>query len=273
MATLKTQGIALHYELYGNPENTPVLLISGLGGTGASWNTQIKHFKEKYFVILPDQRGTGRTTRAQDGYTTQQLATDMVSLIKHLGLASVHLVGSSTGGAIAQYLTLDYPEMVRSLILSSSFARFDTFMTREFYVRKKIAKEWGRFDTMSAYALFLFSPRFVHNFPDKVTSWIEHTSAFPITDLDRTIGLKRIDMIAEHDCFDRLQEIKHPTFVLCGDNNHCTPLPLSEELAQNIPNAELLVFEDTGELIEIEKEEAFFEKVSTFIDRFSHCIK
>ncbi len=269
MATLEIQGISLHYELYGNYASTPVLLISGLGGTGASWNTQLKHFEEKYFVILSDQRGTGRTTRAEDGYTTQQLAADMVSLIEHLGLDSVHIVGSSTGGTIAQYMALDYPEMVRSLVLSSSFARFDAFMTREFYVRKKISKEWDRFETMSAYALFLFSPRFTHNFPDKVATWVEQTSAFHLTELDRKIGLKRIDMIARHDCYDRLKDITQPALILCGDNNHCTPLTLSEELTRKIPNAELYVFEDAGELIEIEKEEAFFQKVSTFIDRFA----
>src|ERR1700741_3039518 len=52
--TLNTQGISLHYEVYGNPTNPPVLLISGLGGVGASWGPQIKKFAEKYYVILPD---------------------------------------------------------------------------------------------------------------------------------------------------------------------------------------------------------------------------
>ncbi len=267
MATLETKDISLYYELYGNSNNPPVLLISGLGGTGASWNAQVKQFYEKYFVILPDQRGTGKSSRTKNGHTTQQNATDICELIKHLGLPSVHIVGSSTGGAIAQYIALDYPEMVRSLTISSSFARFDEFMDREFYVRNKIASEWNRFDTMSTYALFLFSPRFTNKYPDKVSEWIKHTSSIPTNELDKEIGLMRINMIAEHDCSNRLQEIKQPTLILCGDNNHCTPLPLSEELAREIPNAELVVFDDAGELIEIEKKEDFFQTVSAFIDK------
>jgi len=268
MATLETQGISIYYELLGDSGNPPVLLISGLGGTGASWSTQVKRFSEKYFVILPDQRGTGKTSKIEKGYTTQQLAEDMVSLVKHLGLSSIHIVGSSTGGAIAQYIALDYPDVVRSLVISSSFARFDNFMGREFYIRRKIASDWDRHDAMSANSLFLFSPRFTRDYPEKVESWIKHAASFSTTPLDKEIGLMRIDMIASHDTFQRLKEIHQPTLILCGDHNLCTPLPLSEEIATAIPNAELVVFQDAGELIEIEKEEKFFQTVCAFIERF-----
>jgi hypothetical protein len=57
--------------------------------------------------------------------------------------------------------------------------------------------------------------------------------------------------------------------VLCGDDNHCTPMPLSEELAREIPTSESVVFQDAGELIEIEQPERYFEVVSSFIDRHS----
>jgi aminoacrylate hydrolase len=267
MATIETQGISIYYELLGDAGNPPVLLISGLGGTGTSWSTQVKRFSEKYFVILPDQRGTGRTSKTEKGHTTRQLAEDMVSLVKQLGLSSIHIVGSSTGGAIAQYIALDYPEVVRSLVLSSSFARFDDFMEREFYIRRKIASEWDRYDAMSSNALFLFSPGFTHDYPEKVAAWIKHAASSSTTPLDKEIGLMRIDMISSHNTLQRLKDIHQPTLVLCGDRNLCTPLPLSEEIATNIPNADLVVFQDAGELIEIEKEEKFFQTVSAFIDR------
>jgi aminoacrylate hydrolase len=267
MATLNTQGISLYYELYGNASLPPVLLISGLGGMGTSWVSQIKKFSEKYYLILPDQRGTGQSTHAEDGYTTQQLASDMASLIEYLGLKSVHIVGSSTGGAIAQYVALNHTDKVRSLTLSSSFSRFDTFMKREFMVRRKMAEEWDRYSMFSGHSLFLFSPRFNREHPEKVAAWIERAATHPTTELDHQIELKRIDMIAAHDTFERLNEIQKPTLVLCADRNLCTPLPVSEDIANNIPGAELVVLKDAGELIEIEKEEEFFQLVSSFIDR------
>jgi aminoacrylate hydrolase len=101
MPRLNTHGISLYYELHGNPANPPVLLLTGL-------------------VIVPDHRGTGQSTHAADGYTTEQLADDMASLIEHLSLGPVHVVGSSTGGAIAQYMALNHSHTVRSLTLSSA---------------------------------------------------------------------------------------------------------------------------------------------------------
>ncbi len=103
MATLDTQGISLYYEALGNPNDPPVLMISGLGGVGARWGPQIERFAAKHHVILSDQRGTGRSTHTQDGYTTQQFAADIVSLVEHLDAGPVHIVGASTGGAIAQH--------------------------------------------------------------------------------------------------------------------------------------------------------------------------
>ena len=79
------------------------------------------------------------------------------------------------------------------------------------------------------------------------------------------IGLKRIDMIAAHDTFARLGEIRQPTLVVCGTHNFCTPLPLSEELATKIPGARLVVFEEGGELIELEQDEKYFRVVSGFV--------
>jgi aminoacrylate hydrolase len=267
MPTLDTQGISQYYELLGDRTKAPVIMISGLGGVGASWGPQIKRFAERYHVILPDHRGTGRSTHALDGYTTEQLAKDMVSLVEHLNLAPVHVVGSSTGGAIAQHMAVRHPHAVRSLTLSSTFARFDAFTHREFQIRRKMAAEWERPALFAAYSLFLFSPRYTREHPERVQAWIDRTISHPEQAGDREIALKRIDMILAHNAFPRLPEIKHPTLVTCGDQNNCTPLPLSEELARTIPNAELVVFEEGGELIELEQEEKFFQAVSGFIAR------
>lgn len=265
-ATLEIDGFSQYYELWGDPANPPVLLLTGLGGAGRSWESQIGRFAKEYSVILPDQRGTGRSARAKGGYTTERLAADMAALVKHLELGPVHVVGSSTGGAIAQYMALNHPETVRSLVLASTFARFDDYTRREFKVRRRIAAEWeDRADVYDSIALFVFSPRFTHDHPEYVSDWIRRATSHPYRPEDREITLKRIDMIVAHDAFARLGEIDKPTLVLCGEHNACTPLPLSEELARAIPGAELSVIKDAGELIEIEKPEEFFKRASGFI--------
>ncbi|QBD76458.1 alpha/beta fold hydrolase [Ktedonosporobacter rubrisoli] len=265
MATLNTQGISLYYEVYGNPTNPPVLLLSGLGGSGKSWSTQIDRFATDYYVVVPDHRGTGQSTHARSGHTTVQLATDMASLVEHLAVGPMHVVGASTGGAIAQYMALDHPQTVCTLTMVASFAHFDAFSTREFEVRRKMAAEWDRHTLFSGYALFLFSPKYTREHPDRVMEWIERAAVQPAEPEDREIALKRIDMIMAHDALRRLGEIQQPTLVVCGDHDFCTPLPLSEEIARAIPGSELVVVPDCGHLIEEEKKEEFFQIVSTFI--------
>lgn len=267
MATLNTQGITQYFETFGDSKNPSVMLITGLGGVGASWGSQISRFAERYHVILPDHRGTGKTTHALDGYTTEQLARDMAAVVEHFGLGPVHVVGASTGGAIAQYMALDHPQTVKSLTLSSSFACLDAYTRREFQVRRKMAAEWDRHDLLSAYSLFLFSPRYMRAHPEQIQKWIARAAAHPEEPKDREIALKRIDMIMVHDALGRLGEIHQPTLIVCGDHNFCTPLPLSEEMARGISGSELVVFSEGGELIEREQEEKYFEVVSGFIDR------
>jgi aminoacrylate hydrolase len=268
MPILNTQGISLYFEVFGNPTNPPVLLLSGLGGTGKSWSTQIDRFAADYYVVVPDHRGTGQSTHAEGGHTTAQLATDMASLVEHLALGPMHVVGGSTGGAIAQYMALDHSPTVRTLTMSASFARFDAFVSREFEVRRKMAAEWDRDAMLSGYSLFLFSSKYTREHPDRVQAWIERAKAqIAAGPADREIALKRIDMIAAHDALPRLGEIRQPTLVVCGAQDFCTPLPLSEEIARAIPGSELVVVPDCGHLIEHEKEEEFFQIVSTFIRR------
>ena len=79
---------------------------------------------------MPDQRGTGRTSRTDVGHSTEQLAADMASLVEHLGVGPTQTVGASTGGAIAQHMALDHPHTVATLTLVASFARFDAYLRR-----------------------------------------------------------------------------------------------------------------------------------------------
>jgi aminoacrylate hydrolase len=197
MAMLDTQGISMYYEVHGTRGKPPVLLIAGLGGAGTSWGSFPERFARDHLVVVADQRGTGKTNRPEGGYTVSQIATDMVSVVQHLDVGPVHVVGTSTGGAIGQL-------------------------------------EADMHTVYTCYALFLFSPTYTRQNPDAVTAWIDRVSR--ITP-EREIALKRIDMIMAHDVLPRLGEIRTPTLVLGGDHDICLPPELSDELARGIPGA------------------------------------
>ena len=80
MPTIRSAGADIHYEVHG--KGTPVLLLVGLGGVGTMWGPQVELFAKDHMVILPDHRGTGRSTRTIEGQTIEQHAADFARIVR-----------------------------------------------------------------------------------------------------------------------------------------------------------------------------------------------
>lgn len=139
------RGISLCYEAIGDPSDTPLLLVMGLGMQLIAWP---EPFCEQlaargFYVVRFDNRDAGRSTSMEDvpapglgqiasrrfdprQYTLADMADDVHGLLAALGLAPAHVVGASLGGMIAQTLAARHPNDVRSLtsIMSTTGNRF-----------------------------------------------------------------------------------------------------------------------------------------------------
>src|SRR5947209_7115421 len=126
--------IELAYETFGDPGDPPVLLVMGLATQMIGWPDDFcRDLADRgLFVVRFDNRDIGLSTHLSDAgapdilaimggdrsgvaYALADLADDTVGLLDALGLDSVHLVGASMGGMIAQLVAIRYPERVRSL--------------------------------------------------------------------------------------------------------------------------------------------------------------
>lgn len=261
MTTASVNGIEIFYEVHGSGD--PVMLITGLGGVGRGWGPQIPLFAEDHLTIVPDHRGTGQSSKPDDGYTIEQHASDMAETLRRLGCGPAHIVGSSTGGAIALAMALDHADVVRSISVASSWARADDYFRHQFAVRKDILLRSGEEAYVEATALFLFSPPYFRDHYDEVRRWCTTAASGPSRP---DLMAKRIDMIVAFDEKDRLADIHTPTLVLVGGADACTPPHFSRELASLVPGAELAVL-DGGHLIYKEQPEAFHARVREFLLR------
>jgi pimeloyl-ACP methyl ester carboxylesterase len=137
------RGVTLCYEAFGDPAESPILLIQGLGTQMIGWPDELveRLVDAGHHVVRFDNRDNGRSTRVgirpprvwqlgvrrfdADQYTLTDMARDTAGLIDALELEPVHAVGVSMGGMIAQTLAAQYPERVRSLtsIMSTTGAR------------------------------------------------------------------------------------------------------------------------------------------------------
>ena len=118
-------GVTLCAESFGDPTDSPILLIMGVGASMLWWDDDLcrQLAAGGRFVIRYDHRDTGRSVTyppGHPGYTGAELVTDAVGVLDAFGISAAHLVGESGGGAIAQMLALDVADRVRSLVLVST---------------------------------------------------------------------------------------------------------------------------------------------------------
>jgi pimeloyl-ACP methyl ester carboxylesterase len=118
-ATQQLDGIALHYQTWGAPNaNRTVLLIHGLTANHKAWALLGPHLADAgYFVIAPDLRGRGLSSKPAQGYSVAFHAADLLGLLDALGVGEADVVGHSLGAAIAMYLSAVYPARVRKLVM------------------------------------------------------------------------------------------------------------------------------------------------------------
>ena len=256
MEIVDIDGIEIAYERLGS--GPPLLLLTGLGGVGRAWGSHIERFATDFTTIVPDHRGTGGSSKPSTGYTIEALAGDMAGLVRNIGLGPAHVIGSSTGGAIAQVMAIDHPDTIRSMTLVSSWAGPDPYFVNQFAVRRSILLEQGVTAYTRSSSLFLFAPSFAAADPGAVEAWIERIAAHPG---DPDIMSRRIEMIVAHDQRARLSDVSVPTLVIVGDEDICTPPHASRELAEMIPGARFETLQG-GHLIYLEQPERFGEVVA-----------
>jgi pimeloyl-ACP methyl ester carboxylesterase len=201
-----------------------------------------------FTVVTFDHRGTGDTPGTSGPYATRTFARDAAALLRGLGLGPAHILGHSMGGRVSQWMALDAPDTVASLILvASGPGRFRT--DRPFsssvprHTRERLA-DLGYEGFIAAHIReTFFTPEFAAARPERVASLV---SAFwehrpPLGDY-----LKHVAARQRHRTTHLLHRIRVPTLVLVGDHDTLeggtgSHWEQSQYLAAHVPGAELRV--------------------------------
>jgi pimeloyl-ACP methyl ester carboxylesterase len=225
-------------------EGDPVLFINGTGESGATWDAQMRALAG-YRCVAIDQRDTGESSYVTEPYTPRDLAGDAAGVIEQLGLAPCHVVGFSLGGAAAQELAIARPELVRSLVLLSTWARSDGFFIAQMRNWQAIRRAHWDDEVAFLFALepWLFSPMtFAH---DEIRGpiyemWAAETHQHPEG------WIRQTEADIAHDALDRLGEVRARTMIIVGRDDICTPPRYSDELYDAIPGADLVHIPGAG---------------------------
>lgn len=112
-------GLEMYYEIHGSGGTPLLLLHGGLFDIEQQFGEVLPALAENRQVIATDFQGHGRTNDIDRPLGTVDLASDVRGLLEHLGVDKVDVFGFSVGGAVALYLTIRNPELIRKAIISS----------------------------------------------------------------------------------------------------------------------------------------------------------
>ncbi|HSK45915.1 MAG TPA: 3-oxoadipate enol-lactonase [Candidatus Binatia bacterium] len=246
----------LFYRLEGRSDLPLLVLSHSLGCDHSMWAPQMPDLLHHFRVLSYDTRGHGASAVAAGDYTLDQLGQDVLALAEKLGLAKFAFCGLSMGGAVGQWLAINAPQRLTSLVLANTSPKFGTSDTWD--ARRKAVQEGGMQAIVDAIMQRFFSA-------DKQnTIWAQSTCAV-LLGTDPKGYAACCAALRDADTRASLKKISVSTLVIGSDKDPSTPWEGNGSvLAGNIPNAEAVRLQ-TAHLSNMEQPRAFTTAVLDFL--------
>jgi len=243
------------------PNGNPVLMLHGLGVDGSSWVLQFPALIDAGFrPIAVDVPGFGKSPYGNSYWSIQRIANDIASFLDDIKVSTVHVIGLSMGGTIAQQLSFDFPRFVSKLVLANTFS----------VLRPSTLKGWMYFLQRFILVHTLGLPaqaKFVADriFPNRDQVEFRKEMIRQISIADPRAYRAAMRSLGTFNSQRRLKEINIPTLVITGLKD-TTVLPAHQaQLASWIPGAHHAVIPDAGHAASIEKPDDFNKILVDFL--------
>jgi pimeloyl-ACP methyl ester carboxylesterase len=246
--TIDVNGTAFSYRELGEADGVPVVFLHHFTAVLDDWDPRvIDGVAARHHVIAFDNRGVG-ATGSKVPADIEQMGSDAIAFIAALGFDHVDLFGFSLGGAVAQMVALQRPELVRRMILAGTGPRGGggiwkmPFIVGGAYTKAFLTRKDPRH--------FLFFPRTAEG--KQAASEYFARLGERTRDLDRPISaqarlaqLRAITAAGLHTP-DDLSAIKVPVLVANGDNDLMVSSAHSADMARRLPDAKLVIYPNSG---------------------------
>jgi len=241
-------------------EGTALLLVHGFPLNRLAWIKQWAGLKASHRVIAPDLRGFGESGATNGPVAMSRYAEDLMSLIHHLRLGPVTLVGHSMGGYIALAFAAAYPQALHGLVLVSTKSAADNLEVAA--ARRKLAERVR--EEGVGIVIDDMAPRML-SAGNANTSMAEEVRGLMAPSKPLGIISALQGMADRPNMASRLGLIRVPTLVISGTEDAVIPPSESEALAKAIAGAQLELIPNGGHLVAFECAEAFNKALSDWM--------
>ena len=220
---------------------------------------QLPQFSRHFQVINIDLRGHGRSGKPPGPYSIPLFAEDTIQLIRALEISSVHILGISLGGMVAFQLALDFPDLVRSLVIVNSVPELiaHNFKDRTDYWKRLLIVRLFGLEKMGQVLAerFFIEPEQGGLREIFVRRWAANHKPSYLASLKAVFGWS---------VRERLGEIQAPSLVIGAEGDYFSNEE-KKQYTQLMPNAELVIVENSRHALPAEKPIEFNDIVEEFL--------
>jgi len=226
--TVKTEDIEMDCCTFGTGKRAfviiPGLSLKSVMPVAGSVAHAYKCFNDDFTSYLFDRR-----KNIGADYSVREMAHDTATVMKELGIKDADIFGTSQGGMIAQWIAVDYPELVHSLVLGSTCARRNVHSLEIVGQWQSYAKEHN----VKALNHCFFESIYSDAFREKHRAALQYleNDGTP-EDCDRFLVFA--NACENFDIYDKLEKIKCPVFVIGAKEDKVLTGEASEEIAEKL---------------------------------------
>lgn len=244
---LDLDGMKVHYRINGDTGET-VVLIHGTAASLHTWEGWTKELEKHYRVVSFDLPAFGITGPEPNGvYTRERYLKFVDDVLNRLGIDSCYMAGNSFGGYLTWSYAAQHPEKVKKIAIlnSSGYPRGDQPTPISFKMQKL---EWMRpiLTHITPRSLVRKSVKVVYYDDDKVTEDLVTRYMELLLREGNRGGLMGKTQQITYDHSDEIKQVKCPTLIMWGDQDMLVNVDAAPRFHEDIPNSELLIFENMG---------------------------
>ncbi|MDX6751135.1 alpha/beta hydrolase [Geminicoccaceae bacterium 1502E] len=240
----------------------PLILIHGIGARRSVFDGLVDGLEDRFTCITYDLRGHGQSPLPEGRFGLSDLVEDLARIFDRVGIEKAHLAGHSLGGMIGPGFAHRFPDKVLSLGLYSTAA----FRTADDSAKVQGVVAAMRENGIERELDTLTARWFTDDFAAANPDVIERRKA-QVVGTPPEVFLNVFDIYAETEMSPWLHEIDAPSLVLTGElDGGCNPR-LNKQIADAMPNSELVILNELKHALLIEAPDRVVGPVRTFLEK------